>query len=61
MREYALVLVLAMAVTYLLTPIARRLAIAAGALATVRDRDVHAGSGCLIWSVTPKQLRFIAR
>ena len=42
MREYALVLVLAMAVTYLLTPIARRLAIAAGALATVRDRDVHA-------------------
>ena len=42
MREYALVLVLAMAVTYLLTPIARRLAIAAGALAKVRDRDVHA-------------------
>jgi UDP-GlcNAc:undecaprenyl-phosphate/decaprenyl-phosphate GlcNAc-1-phosphate transferase len=42
MREYALVLVLALAVTYLLTPIARRLAVAAGALATVRDRDVHA-------------------
>jgi UDP-GlcNAc:undecaprenyl-phosphate GlcNAc-1-phosphate transferase len=42
MREYALVLMLAMAVTYLLTPIARRLAIAAGAMAKVRDRDVHA-------------------
>jgi UDP-GlcNAc:undecaprenyl-phosphate GlcNAc-1-phosphate transferase len=42
MREYALVLMLALAVTYLLTPVARRLAVAAGALAKVRDRDVHA-------------------
>ena len=42
MREYALVLMLALAVTYLLTPVVRRLAVAAGALATVRDRDVHA-------------------
>jgi len=25
------------------------------------DGDVRAGSGCLIWSVTPKQLRVIAR
>jgi UDP-GlcNAc:undecaprenyl-phosphate/decaprenyl-phosphate GlcNAc-1-phosphate transferase len=41
-REYALVFMLALAVTYLLTPITRRIAIAAGALATVRDRDVHA-------------------
>jgi UDP-GlcNAc:undecaprenyl-phosphate GlcNAc-1-phosphate transferase len=41
-REYALVLVLALAVTYLLTPVTRRVAIAAGALAKVRDRDVHA-------------------
>ena len=41
-REYAVVLLVAMVVTYLLTPIARRLAVYAGALATVRDRDVHA-------------------
>ncbi|BEP11811.1 MraY family glycosyltransferase [Acidothermaceae bacterium B102] len=42
MREYALVLMLALLVTYLLTPVTRRIAIAAGALAKVRDRDVHA-------------------
>lgn len=42
MREYVLVLLVAAAVTYLLTPVARRLAIAGGALAPVRDRDVHA-------------------
>jgi UDP-GlcNAc:undecaprenyl-phosphate GlcNAc-1-phosphate transferase len=41
-REYAVVLLVAMLVTYLLTPIARRLAVASGALAKVRDRDVHA-------------------
>jgi UDP-GlcNAc:undecaprenyl-phosphate/decaprenyl-phosphate GlcNAc-1-phosphate transferase len=41
-REYALVLMVALTVTYLLTPVTRRLAIAAGALAKVRDRDVHA-------------------
>jgi len=41
-REYALVLCVAAAVTYLLTPIARRLAIRIGAMAEPRDRDVHA-------------------
>jgi phosphohistidine phosphatase len=25
------------------------------------ERDVRAGSGCLIWSITPKQLRAVAR
>ncbi|HVE63401.1 MAG TPA: MraY family glycosyltransferase [Mycobacteriales bacterium] len=42
MREYALVLIVAAAVTYLLTPLARRLAIRVGAMAQPRDRDVHA-------------------
>ncbi len=42
MREYLLVLCVAAAVTYLLTPIARRFAIGIGALAEPRDRDVHA-------------------
>lgn len=42
MREYLLVLLIAAAVTYLLTGVVRRVAITAGAMATVRDRDVHA-------------------
>jgi UDP-GlcNAc:undecaprenyl-phosphate GlcNAc-1-phosphate transferase len=41
-REYALVFCVAAAVTYLLTPLARRLAIRIGAMAEPRDRDVHA-------------------
>lgn len=41
MREYLLVLVTAAAVTYVVTPHARALAIRWGALAEVRDRDVH--------------------
>ncbi|MDP9431722.1 MAG: undecaprenyl/decaprenyl-phosphate alpha-N-acetylglucosaminyl 1-phosphate transferase [Actinomycetota bacterium] len=41
MREYALTLAVVAGVTYLLTPLARRLAIRLGALAKVRDRDVH--------------------
>ena len=41
MREYLLVLFVAASVTYLLTPVARRLAVAVGALAIPRDRDVH--------------------
>jgi UDP-GlcNAc:undecaprenyl-phosphate GlcNAc-1-phosphate transferase len=41
-REYALVLCVAAAVTYLLTPLARRFAIRIGAMAEPRDRDVHA-------------------
>lgn len=41
MREYLLVLLVAALVTYLATPYARALAIRFGALAEVRDRDVH--------------------
>lgn len=41
MREYALTFVIAVAVTYLLVPLVRRLAIAFGAAPPVRDRDVH--------------------
>ena len=42
MREYLLVLCVAAAVTYLLTPVARRFAVRTGAMAEPRDRDVHA-------------------
>ena len=42
MREYLLVLLVAASVTYLLTPVARRLAQRLGAMAEPRDRDVHA-------------------
>ncbi|MDQ3502077.1 MAG: undecaprenyl/decaprenyl-phosphate alpha-N-acetylglucosaminyl 1-phosphate transferase [Actinomycetota bacterium] len=42
MREYLLVLCVAAAVTFLLTPVARRFAIRIGAMAEPRDRDVHA-------------------
>ena len=41
MREYLLCLAAAAAVTYLVTPFARALAIRYGAMADVRDRDVH--------------------
>ncbi len=42
MREYALVFAVAAAVTYLLAVVARVLALRVGAMASVRDRDVHA-------------------
>ena len=42
MREYALVFCVAAAVTYLTTPVARRIALRTRTLAQVRDRDVHA-------------------
>ena len=42
MREYLLVFLVAAAVTYLLTVIAREIALRTGAVAEVRDRDVHA-------------------
>ena len=42
MREYLLCLFAAAAVTYLTLPVVRVLAIRAGAMAAVRDRDVHA-------------------
>src|ERR1035438_5321568 len=41
MREYGLTLLVAAAVTYLLTPLVRRFASAVGALHAARDRDVH--------------------
>ncbi|HEX9358148.1 MAG TPA: undecaprenyl/decaprenyl-phosphate alpha-N-acetylglucosaminyl 1-phosphate transferase, partial [Streptosporangiaceae bacterium] len=41
MREYGLTVLVAAAVTYLLTPLVRRLAIAAGAEHAARARDVH--------------------
>lgn len=41
MREYLLVLLIAAAATYLLSGVCRRLALRTGALAKVRDRDVH--------------------
>ncbi|MGI8695274.1 MAG: glycosyltransferase family 4 protein [Mycobacteriales bacterium] len=41
MREYALVFCVAAAVTFLLTPVIRRVAIRWGAMAAPRDRDVH--------------------
>jgi UDP-GlcNAc:undecaprenyl-phosphate GlcNAc-1-phosphate transferase len=42
MREYLLVFVVAAAVTFLTTPVARALALRIGAVAGVRARDVHA-------------------
>lgn len=42
MREFLLVFLVAAATTYLLTVIARDIAIRTGAVAAVRDRDVHA-------------------
>jgi UDP-GlcNAc:undecaprenyl-phosphate GlcNAc-1-phosphate transferase len=42
MREYLLVFLVAGAVTYLLSVVAREIAIRTGAVAKVRDRDVHA-------------------
>ena len=41
MREYLLVLLVAVGVTYLLSGLARRLAFRYNAVAMVRDRDVH--------------------
>jgi UDP-GlcNAc:undecaprenyl-phosphate GlcNAc-1-phosphate transferase len=40
-REYILTLLTAAAVTYLLTPLVRRIAMATGAMHAPRDRDVH--------------------
>lgn len=41
MRVYLLVMLVAAAVTYLMVPVIRRVALAAGAMTQVRDRDVH--------------------
>ncbi|MBX9243945.1 undecaprenyl/decaprenyl-phosphate alpha-N-acetylglucosaminyl 1-phosphate transferase [Actinotalea ferrariae] len=42
MRVYLLVMLVAAAVTFLTTPLARWLALRSGAITAVRDRDVHA-------------------
>ncbi|RJL24503.1 MraY family glycosyltransferase [Bailinhaonella thermotolerans] len=42
MREYVLAALVAAAVTYLLVPVVRMLAIRLGVIAEIRDRDVHA-------------------
>jgi UDP-GlcNAc:undecaprenyl-phosphate GlcNAc-1-phosphate transferase len=42
LREYLLVFLVAASVTYLLTVVAREVALRTGAVAEVRDRDVHA-------------------
>lgn len=42
MREYLVVFLVAAAVTFLLTVVAREIAVRTGAVAKVRDRDVHA-------------------
>lgn len=42
MREYLFVLLFAAAVTYVLTPLVRTVAVSRGAVTAVRDRDVHA-------------------
>lgn len=42
MREYVLVMLIAAATTYLVAGLCRRMAIKTGAMAAVRDRDVHA-------------------
>ena len=41
MREYLLTVLISAAVTYLLTPLVRRGAMAVGAMHAGRDRDVH--------------------
>src|SRR5262249_58988104 len=41
MSEYVLALLAAAAVTYILTPLVRRFAIAVGAMHAARERDVH--------------------
>ena len=41
MREYLLTVLITAAVTYLLTPLVRRVAVAVGAIHAARDRDVH--------------------
>ncbi len=72
MREYLLVFLVAAAATYLLTVIAREIALRTGAVAKVRDRDVHAvpipylgglamlGGLCAAYAVA-RQLPFLSR
>ena len=41
MREYSLTLLIAAALTYLLTPLVRNFALRNKAVAQVRERDIH--------------------
>ena len=72
MREYLLVFLVAAAATYLLTVIAREIALRTGAVARVRDRDVHAEpvpylgglamlGGLVAAYVVAQQLPFLSR
>ena len=72
MREYVLVFLVAASVTYLLTVVAREIAVRTGAVARVRDRDVHAEpvpylgglamlGGLLAAYVVAHQLPFLSR
>ena len=72
MREYLLVFLVAAAATYLLTVIAREIALRTGAVAKVRDRDVHAEpipylgglamlGGLVAAYVVAQQLPFLSR
>jgi len=71
-REYLLVFLVAAAATYLLTVIAREIALRTGAVAQVRDRDVHAEpipylgglamfGGLVAAFVVAQQLPFLSR
>lgn len=70
MREYLLVLLTAASATYLLAGLCRRIAVRTGALAKVRERDVHAAptpylggvamfGGVLVAFVLASQLPFL--
>lgn len=72
MREYVLIFLVATIVTYLLTVVAREIALRTGAVAHVRDRDVHAvpipyfGGVAMLGGLTAayfvaRQLPFISR
>ena len=72
MREYLLVFLVAAAATYLLSVFAREVAIRTGAVARVRDRDVHASpipyfggvamlGGLVAAYVVAQQLPFLSR
>lgn len=72
MREYALVMLTAFATTYLVAGLCRRLALRCGAVAKVRERDVHAVpipyfgglamlAGCSAALLLATQLPFLGR
>jgi UDP-GlcNAc:undecaprenyl-phosphate GlcNAc-1-phosphate transferase len=57
MREYSITLLIAAALTYMLTPLVRELALRVNAVAKVRDRDIHTETtarwgGVAMWIAT---------